>query len=346
MAETTYDPTLAKPSGPGPETTDSKGLLLGIAFCVLYVVGIRALAPLLEPIAFAPDSGFAHYYWKLPEPSFLSRATAWGGYILHQVAIWACIAYAQEKGLKYQNKLHPVNIAALAINALFVLLHLLQTHLFYDGTAQDTHILTAQGSVIVMLVMILIMENKRRGLAFGAKAPISANVMDAMRKYHGYIFSWAVIYTFWYHPMESTGGHLLGTLYTTLIMVQGSLMFTRIHLNKWWTGFLEVWVVVHGTSVAVISGNASWAQFLFGFVAMFVVTQMHGLGLSKAVRWAFVAAYAGGVVFTYAFVRPLADIHEIVRVPAVEYGLVFVFAVVTWGLLALIAPRPKPAESG
>ena len=27
-----------------------------------------------------------------------------------------------------------------------------------------------------------------------------------VRKYHGYAFSWAVIYTFWYHPMENTYG--------------------------------------------------------------------------------------------------------------------------------------------
>ena len=331
-------------SGQDPsEAKDSTGLILGILFCVGYVIAIRALAPLLDSIAFAPDSGFAHYYWKLPDPTFWSRATAWGGYILHQVAIWACIAYAQEKGLKYQNKLHPVNIAALGLNALFILLHLLQTHTFYDGTAQDTHITTSQGSVIVMLVMILIMENRRRGLAFGAKAPISENVVSAMRKYHGYVFSWAVIYTFWYHPMESTGGHLLGTLYTTLIMVQGSLMFTRIHLNKWWTGFLELWVVVHGTTVAIISGNGSWAQFMFGFLAIFIVTQMHGFGFSKALRWAFAACYVGGVAFTYAFVRPLSISHEIIRVPAVEYALVLIFAVVTWGFLALLSPRKAAA---
>ena len=28
-----------------------------------------------------------------------------------------------------------------------------------------------------------------------------------VRKYHGYAFSWAVIFTFWYHPMENTYGN-------------------------------------------------------------------------------------------------------------------------------------------
>jgi hypothetical protein len=122
-------------------------------------------------------------------------------------------------------------------------------------------------------------------------------------------------------------------------------MFTRIHLNKWWTGFLETWVVVHGTTVAVISGNGSWAQFMFGFAAMFIVTQMHGLGLSRAVRWAFAGIYVGAVVVVYAFVRPLSIAREILNVPAVEYALVFVFAAVTWGLLALISRRGRGAVS-
>jgi len=339
MAEITATPA-AKSM---PELNDSTGLWLGIAFCVLYTVAIKALAPLLPPIAFAPDEGATFYFWKLPDPDFWSRATAWGGYFLHQIAVWGCIAYAQEKGLSYTNRLHPVNIAALGLNAVFILLHLLQTHTFYDGLAQDTHVFSSQGSVVVLLVMVLIMENRRRGLAFGARAPLPDEVARAMRKYHGYIFSWAVTYTFWFHPMESTGGHLLGTLYTTLIMVQGSLMFTRIHLNKWWTGFLEVWVVVHGTTVAVLQNNGAWAQFMFGFLAMFIVTQMHGFGFSKALRWAFGLAYLAGVGFVYGVLRPITAIEEVFRIPVVEYGLVFIFAGITWGLLALFARRRTAA---
>ena len=109
----------------------STGLTVGILFCVAYVLLIRALAPYLEPVAFAPDTGFAHYYWKLTDPTVWTRATAWGGYILHQVSLWALIYYAQERANKYSDKLHPVNIVALMVNAVFVLLHLLQTHLFY-----------------------------------------------------------------------------------------------------------------------------------------------------------------------------------------------------------------------
>jgi hypothetical protein len=317
-----------------PEISASTGLWLGIAFCAAYVALIRLLAPYLEPIAFAPDTGFAHYYWKLTDPTFWTRATAWGGYVLHQATVWGLMYWAQERGLKYSDKLHPINILALGANAVFILLHLLQTHLFYDGLAQDTHIMTSQGSVIILLAMVLVMENKRRGLAFGARAPMLEEAGRAMRKYHGYIFSWAIVYTFWYHPMEANIGHLWGTFYTTLIMVQGSLFFTRMHVNKWWTMVMEVMVLFHGTVVALISG-ASWAQFFFGFAAMFLITQMYGLGLPKWLRWAFWAAYVVGAVVTYQFYRGWGLSNELVRVPMVLYALTFIFAAFTWGLIWL-----------
>jgi hypothetical protein len=340
-----YTATPRDRAGLWPDIPATTGMWMGILFCVGYVLLIRTLAPLLPPVTFAPDTGFAHYYWKLTDPTFWSRATAWGGYVLHQVSVWSLMYWAQEKGLKYSDKLHPVNIVSLGVNAVFILLHLLQTHLFYDGLAQDTHIMTSQGSVIVLLAMILVMENKRRGLAFGVRAPMMDEAGRAMRKYHGYIFSWAIVYTFWYHPMESNIGHLWGTFYTTLIMVQSSLFFTRAHLNKWWTATMEVMVLFHGTVVAVISG-ASWAQFFFGFAAMFLITQMYGLGLPRWLRWAFWACYVAGVIVTYEFFRGWGLLNEVVRVPIVLYALAFLFAGLTWGFIVLgrmLLPRPAAA---
>ena len=44
-------------------------------------------------------------------------------------------------------------------------------------------------------------------------------LLEVARKYHGYYFAWAIIYTFWYHPMEITGGHLLGFFYMFLLLL-------------------------------------------------------------------------------------------------------------------------------
>ncbi len=41
-------------------------------------------------------------------------------------------------------------------------------------------------------------------------APLGRDIVGFVRRNHGYIFAWATIYTFWYHPMENTNGHLIG----------------------------------------------------------------------------------------------------------------------------------------
>jgi hypothetical protein len=66
------------------------------------------------------------------------------------------------------------------------------------------------------------------------------------------LFVWrrAAVYTFWYHPCENTWGHVLGFVHTSLIMLQGSLMFTPVHLNRLWRFVVETWVLVHAGVVA------------------------------------------------------------------------------------------------
>ncbi|MEM8535262.1 MAG: hypothetical protein AAGF95_30775, partial [Chloroflexota bacterium] len=132
--------------------TDIVVLWGGILFSFLFTALIWWAGRFLADVRLLPDQGPSWYYWKLPEPTFWTRATAWGGYILHQVAIWGAIYYAQKYVKKYTSGLHAVNIAALAINVVFILFHFVQTHIWYDGLAQDTSIFTSQGSVILLLV--------------------------------------------------------------------------------------------------------------------------------------------------------------------------------------------------
>lgn len=314
-----------------------------IAACLGLMLLIFGLGPYSEHIVFPPDQGDSWYHWQLADPSVWTRASAWGGYFLHQITIWGLIFYAQthKETLGYAKGLHPVNIIALLANLGFVLLHILQTKLSYDGLAQDVSIWSSMGSVVIMLIMILVMENQRRGMAFGKRAPFLSEAGRALRKYHGYYFSWAIIYTFWYHPIEITSGHLMGTLYTLLLLLQGSLFLTRTHTNKWWKAALELSVLVHGTMVAymhVLEGEArggSPAQFFFGFLTIFIITQMHGLGLSKKTRWLLAFAYVAMAGFYYS-ANP-NDIAELIRVPAAEYFGVALLTAVFWFIMLLIS---------
>ena len=91
-------------------------------------------------------------------------------------------------------------------------------------------IYSSQGSVVLLLVVVLLMENRRRGLFLGRSVPLSRRVTDFARRYHSYLFSWAAIYTFWYHPTENTVGHLIGFFSMFLLLVQGSLFLPRARI--------------------------------------------------------------------------------------------------------------------
>lgn len=323
----------------------------GVAVCLVLTAGVWAGGWWLGDVALLPDQGASWYYWKLPEPTLWTRASAWAGYTAHQLVSWWLIFHAQRHVRTYTGGLHPVNVVALVANLGFIVLHEVQTQVFYDGLAQDVSIFSSQGSVIVLLIVVLIMENRRRGMFFGRPAPISAEITRFFRKYHGFLFSWAAVYTFWYHPMETTSGHLIGFVYMFLLLLQGSLFFTRSHTNRWWTLTLELLVVVHGTLVAVMNTGPDglWPMFLFGFLGVFVISQMHGLGLARSTRWVLVVLHLGAAIAVY-WTRSLTELDEIVRIPLIEYLVVAVLALLTWlglrGLRLLRRPEQQREPAG
>ena len=336
------------PANPAPENLPpiqtlaflpaAKVLTTGIIGCIAIMAAILFFGPYSNDIQLPEDRGHMWYLWQLAEPTFWTRLTAWGGYAAHQLTIWTLIYLAKSQPRRYVSGLHPINIAALTANVAFVGLHIVQTRIWYDGLAQDTHILTSMGSVAIMLIFIIMMENQRRGLVMGKRAPFLTEVGTFLRKYHGYYFSWAIIYTFWYHPIEITLGHLLGTLYTLLLLLQGSLFFTRTHTNRWWTLFLEIFVIIHGCLVALVTnadnqGPEVAARFLFGFLVIFVATQMYGVNFKTWHRWAFFAAL---IISMVAFYQGRWEIiGDIMRIPLIEYLSIFVFALLIWLIFLL-----------
>ncbi|MEM7231794.1 MAG: hypothetical protein AAF517_06450 [Planctomycetota bacterium] len=312
---------MPEPTTPPAARNDVLALWCGIGACVLVTLAIWILGDRLKGIEFLPDEGYSWYFWKLPEKTTIAWWSAWGLYTAHQLAHFALIYYAQKHVRTYTTGLHPVNVWALVLNATFVLLHFAQTHLWFDGLAQDHPPQYPQYAVILMLVWVLLMENRRRGLILGKKVPVGKQVASFALKYHGYVFSWAILYTFWYHPMYSSPSHLSGFFYTLLFMLQGSLFFTRVHANRYWTFVQEFSVLVHGTIVAFSQGPNMWPMFFFGFAGLLVFTQMHGIGLSRTSRWAIAAVYLASIVWVYQE-RGIGRLEEVARIPVVEYLLV------------------------
>lgn len=275
------------------------------------------------------DTGFNYYMWKFRpiNASGIARVTSWLFFLSHFIVIGVLMKKLKtEKPTK--SGYNKVNIYLLLANLGFVLLHYIHTWVWYDALAQDTPVWSSQGSVIIMLVLILIMENRRRGLFFGKKIAFPKESTNWIMKNHGLYITLAVIFTFWYHPMEFTSGHLFGFFYMFLLFIQMSLARTKMHNNMYWKIVLEVTVLFHGTSVALSSANAPWAMFLFGFAAIFFITQIYGLNLKK--RTILISQISALVItiliYSGLFTNyKIADINEVIRIPAIEYLLVFVF---------------------
>ncbi len=303
----------------------------GILISLLFVAVIGLLGSRLDSIELLPDQGASWYYWKLPERLFWPSLTAWAFYLTHQILVWIFIFLAQFKDKKKREKYRNLLIVT---NLVFIALHILQTHIWYEGLAQDVPVMSSQGSVIVMLVLIIIMDSQRRGIFFGkkiGKLPLIGNIQEPVqwiRKYHGYFVAWAIVYTFWYHPTVATTGHLIGFFYMFLLFIQMSMIYTPVHMNKYWMFTLEVLVLFHGTLVAIGQQNNMWPMFLFGFATMAVVTQIYGLNLKKWQLHTIQGIYLLAVIVVFGGFtghRTIGEVHQVLWIPIIEYLLVFVF---------------------
>ena len=312
----------------------AKLIVPGVALAAAFTAIIAATAARLTMFDIVgPTVPFA-YPWRLAEPTSIARLTAWGGYLLHNIIAWAIIYRARREKPGYDTQLRWFNWAMIAVNLAAIGLHFAQSHLYYDGLAADVHEATALGSVALLLMIVILFETPRRGLIFGKKFKFKAGFMQLARQYHGYLFSWAIIYTFWYHPTEGTWGHLMGFFYMFMLFVQSALIFNRAHINKYWTFALEFFVLIHGVVVAILQGNTLWPMFAFGFGSLVVLTQMYGLGLSTLAQRLLAAAFVVGAVLSYTVTGRLAQIHEIIRIPLLDYMVVFflygIYLLVSW----------------
>lgn len=337
------------PAKPSIQLSDERAAGISIAFVALVCVAIMLLGTWLLRFELATppadDVGF-FYEWKLADPTFLSRATIWLGFGLHQLLVWLTIWWAMEKSpRKYTKTLKPVNYVALGINAVFIVLHYLQTAFFYDAIAQDIPSWTAQGAVIMMLFVILAFENRRRGLFFGKKIKFKDRFYQWIKEYHGYAFSFAVIYTFWFHPMVPTLGHLVGFIQVFLVLIQGSLMFTRLHLNRRWIVVLELLVLPHAFFVALNQSTTLIYMFVYGFAVMFLVSQMHALNLKVWVRRALYFGFVLTLFVVYFIQREPFMLNEVIRIPVILYGMVF-FMYGAWWLIMQAISRIQSLRVG
>ncbi len=323
-----------------------KTVILSLVGSALFVAAIYLVSLTLGRFEanLLDDTGADWYYWKLPAAELWATITAWTLYVLHQVSVWYLLFKLKKQPLALPGTVGRINIQLLSVNAFFIVLHLIQTAFFYDGLAQQVPVMSSQGSVIGMLVLVLILMNARRGLFFGKKVKLPAKGVAAVTSLHGIYISWAIIYTFWFHPTTGTIGHLIGFFYFFLLMIQMSLAGTSWHFNIKWITILEVFVAAHGAIVALQQGNGMWPMFFFGFMMMFIVTQMFGIIKNKIAIAGVFVSYITLVLLTYGGVLQTkfgwSMIHQITWIPIILYGLVFV-VVYALQLIMMVVKRKK-----
>jgi hypothetical protein len=327
-------------------TSTRKAFAWSVAASFLLTALIALLGPTLAGVPHLVDKGASWYFWQ-SDPAirtFWTKATPWIGYAAHQIAMWA-IVILMMKEKPHPGTLSKLNIAALAVNGAFILLHILQTELWYDGLAQAVPVWSSQVSVIVMLVIILYQMTPVRGFILGRKIAWNKDALRWSGKWHGLYISWALIYTFWFHPTEGQYGLLIGFLYMFLLLVQLSLANTEVHFSAPWIAALELMVGLHGPAIAIqkmlsgnegdIAGPGIWIMFASGFLFMFAFTGQYSFKLPKWAHRLILAAYAALVVALYSW-RGFGRIYEILFIPAALYGGAFALA-----LVARIVPKRR-----
>lgn len=280
---------------------------------VIWLLGGR-----LESIPHPLDQGAHWYYWQLGNPTAASRLSAWLGYGLHQIFIWTVVFKAKNEK-PHPDAISKFNAAVLLINLVFIIFHLVQTHIWYDGLAQDVPIWTSQGSVIVMLVLTLVMLTPRRGFILGLKLRLPEGGSRFLGAFHGIFISWALVFTFWFHPMEGSYGLLSGFFYMFLLFIQLSLFNTKLHFNMKWLVLLETMVAVHGTLITLQKANPIWPMFLSGFLFMFAFTYVFGLTKKRMLRIVVIGLYVISVILMYYF-RGFDRLYEVSFIPVSLYG--------------------------
>jgi hypothetical protein len=323
----------------------------GLVFTVLFTLLIWLTGPFLDSVlgGLNPDSGAADYFWKLNDREVLTMVIVWIFYLAHQFSIWGAIYWAQKNLTHLRAKpttgLTRYNWAAITINVAFIFLHLIQTQIWFDGLAQDMPIWTSQGSVIVMLAIILIIENPRRGFFLGKKMgkPMTARVSGFFRRIHTYVISWAIVYTFWFHPMAYDPQLLTGFFYMFFLFTQISLAYTVVHVNKGWIVFLESFVGIHAFVVAITTFSQAvtgiWVMFTTGFAFMFVFTAMFAFKVRREIKWGVFLGYLAAVIWIYLPSQfggyPLRDPSRLLMleplwIPIILYLLAIVFSAIAF----------------
>ncbi|ORE11949.1 hypothetical protein BCV72DRAFT_196906 [Rhizopus microsporus var. microsporus] len=173
---------------------------------------------------------------------------------------------------------------------------LIHGHLFYDGLAATIPEGIAQGSVVAILVIAIVIAIPRRGIIFGIGKHSARDVVHFVKKYHGYLMSFGTVLNFHYHPVS--------------------------HRNASWTLLLETWVFIHGTLTAIIQPGIGWQIFSYGFAIMFLLNQVYQTQICQS-KMIMTVAHTVFAFSMYLGFKNDKAYYRATFIPVTEYACVY-----------------------
>merc|ERR1711871_1311710 len=175
-----------------------------------------------------------------------------------------------------------------------------------------------------------------------------------MRKYHAYFIAFALINDFWYHPFESSPGHLMGILNDILLLWQSTTIYTHGHRNKWWCLLLEIMVLPHSAMIALDRGTGASGMFGFAYFLLLVVTKQFQVQMHAAFRIILILGFLGSLFAVYGLSLQyyctsceslgFGRIWMTVLIPAMNYAVGAIYFPIMYWLFRLCLGKMKPSK--
>ena len=275
--------------------------------------------PSKKALAFSPFTGII-----FPHKLIIRAKSAWLCFLLHLLFMTSMVAWSQYQHSSrethncphpapphwcgWTSQLEPTHYVTILGSIIFIVLRLVQTHMWYDGLALDVPEASAMVATIVASCVALFMQQTERGLVFGQSinTETSLALTNIARRFHGYVFTTSLVFTFWYHPTEGGIMHSSGFLLLILFLIQGSLMYTVTHLGVVWRNLLEFTVLPHSLLIEWTRSrpkNESWKMFLSGYLLTFLITHIHAFEIPNSIKICIFCAFI--ILLYFLFSRNL-----------------------------------------
>ena len=258
---------------PANEVYNTLPFLVGVVISTLVALLVHSLSGFLDKF---PRVFKDHFYdiKILKHPDTWSCSLVWSLYICHQVFHWSMLLYARCY-LRTSHKLQPFHYWMAGVNLLFILLHLAQTHLTYDGLACNKN--DAFLHVLFLSMLIHIAESDRRGLFFcNSFYSASSRLRKLAKEVLPFYFSMVILFSFWHHPLDGTPVLIARLVFELIFIVYSCLVRTLLFENKYWMLFLELLMLGFMTLLLDLPDlRTVVVPLLFVSQLVFVISAMH-----------------------------------------------------------------------